>query len=102
MKHVSHDPKRGFIRVERPGQCAVYVRKGFHLVPCPGDAHGPNGAYIDNCMLCAPLWGDIAIPTWARDLDHYRDAAAAVRALTRWLAPRRDADSNIPVPRLPA
>lgn len=97
MKHnVSHGPKRGFVRVERGNRRPVYVRKGFHLVPCDGEAH--TSAYIDNCMLCAPLWGDIAIPAWCRDLEHYRDACYAVRCLRDWLTPR-DADSGVPIPR---
>ena len=27
------------------------------MIPCDGEAHGPNGAYIDNCGRCAPRWG---------------------------------------------
>lgn len=28
------------------------------LLPCPGEAHG--NPFIDNCMLCAPRWGEVA------------------------------------------
>jgi len=32
----------------------------YHAVKCPGEAHSnPN---IDNCGLCAPLWGEIIVP----------------------------------------
>lgn len=34
-------------------QLAPRVEAG--LVKCPGEAH--ENAYIDNCMLCAPRWG---------------------------------------------
>ena len=27
------------------------------LVPCPGEAH--SNAFIDNCMVCAPNWGQV-------------------------------------------
>ncbi len=35
-----------------------YVRhKTGNLIPCPGEAH--SNSYIDNCMQCAPRWGQI-------------------------------------------
>jgi len=88
--NVSHDPKRGFVEQQRRNGALrnVYVRKGWHLVPCDGEAHQPGGAFIDNCMICAPLWGDVAIPSWCTGMEHYRDAVAAVRALGRWLGYR--------------
>lgn len=30
------------------------------MVPCSGDAHKPEiGGMIDNCMICAPRWGEV-------------------------------------------
>ncbi len=51
-------PKRGFDLREWHG-FKYYVRKGYRLVPCPGEAH--RNAHIDNCMVCAPLWAVLAV-----------------------------------------
>lgn len=52
-------------RYPKPGP-----RPGFHFVPCPGEAH--SNAHIDNCMLCAPRWGLVEIPTAYENLAAYR------------------------------
>lgn len=42
----------------------VATLKGRPMVlrPCPGEAHGPEaGGMIDNCMICAPMWGKIYV-----------------------------------------
>lgn len=39
---------------------AHWVRDGFHLERCTGDAH--SNAFIDNCGQCMPLWGTVAVP----------------------------------------
>lgn len=37
----------------------IWLRNGYHHEPCPGQAHSePN---IDNCGMCSPLWGVIAV-----------------------------------------
>lgn len=33
------------------------MKKTGRLIPCPGEAH--SNPYIDNCMICAPRWGEI-------------------------------------------
>lgn len=84
--NVSDVAKRGFVLTTRDDRAPTYVRKGFHLVPCPGEAHDPGvGGMIDNCSICAPLWGEIAIPAWLADIHAFRDAVGAVRGLSRWL-----------------
>jgi hypothetical protein len=36
----------------------IYERQPTgRMLPCPGDAH--SNPYIDNCMICAPRWGEI-------------------------------------------
>jgi hypothetical protein len=81
--NVSEHAKRGFYEVQRQGRSTTYVRKGWHLVECDGEAH--SNPFIDNCYICAPLWGDVAVPDWVTGMEHYRDAAAAARGLSRWL-----------------
>jgi hypothetical protein len=34
-------------------------RDGYHLIPCPGQAH--SNAHIDNCSQCAPRWGWVMV-----------------------------------------
>lgn len=80
------------------------IPPGYRLVPCDGAAHKPEvGGMIDNCTLCAPLWG------WCRRLSpegiraiamgDMRGGAATARELARvvdhllslvWDAPLRD------------
>ena len=53
--HVVYDPKRGF-EASRHCGAIIYVREGYQLVKCTGEAH--SNAFIDNCPLCASgLWG---------------------------------------------
>lgn len=47
----------------------------FHLVPCPGEAHQP-GVFQDYCMLCAPLWGEVAIPADCASVNIWREKFA--------------------------
>lgn len=36
----------------------IYRRKPTgQMLPCTGDAH--SNPYIDNCMICAPRWGEV-------------------------------------------
>jgi hypothetical protein len=62
-KHVRTHSTRGFVAApDHEGRKGLYVRKGWHLEACPGEAHSPEvGGMIDNCTLCAPLWGCIAV-----------------------------------------
>jgi hypothetical protein len=56
-KHWTAYPKRGFHAQEVPLLCplVVYVRNGYELVRCEGEAHA--NAHIDNCGLCmSGLW----------------------------------------------
>ncbi len=53
------------------------ARKGYKLIPCPGEAH--SNPYIDNCMLCAPRWGQIEILEHCKDLNEHRDEMAKRR-----------------------
>ena len=49
--NVSRTPRKGFNKAGR-----IYVRAGFHLVQCTGEAHS-NG-HIDHCMRClGVMWG---------------------------------------------
>lgn len=42
-----------------PKKEAKRVKTG-NLVPCPGEAHAQEvGGMIDNCMYCAPRWGQV-------------------------------------------
>jgi hypothetical protein len=43
----------------------------FHFVPCTGEAHS-NG-HIDNCMICAPFWGRVPVPTHCTNLSEWRN-----------------------------
>lgn len=54
------------------------VKKGHHLVACPGAAH--SNAHIDHCGLCAPRWGYIEIPVEYATLEAYREAKYRERA----------------------
>lgn len=38
-------------------------------VSCPGSAH--ENAHIDNCGMCAPDWGKVAVPYFCLDWDAY-------------------------------
>lgn len=78
IEKTSGRPKRGFVKLEGRD---LYIRKGFVLVPCTGEAHGPNGAYIDNCGICAPLWGEVAVPEGCASLSDYREKRFAARAI---------------------
>lgn len=52
---VSEQPRRGFYEVEVEGR-SVYVKQGYELVACEGEAH--SNAFIDHCMLCVSgTWG---------------------------------------------
>ena len=42
-----------------------------HLVPCTGAAH--SNPHIDNCMMCAPRWGQVEVPARFATLDEYRE-----------------------------
>lgn len=60
-KHVPEgatEVPRGF-RVDEVRNTRYFVRKGYRLEDCPGEAH--RNAHIDNCMRCAPLWGVVAV-----------------------------------------
>lgn len=35
------------------------VKKGWILIPCDGEAH--KNPHIDNCMSCAPRWGEVEV-----------------------------------------
>lgn len=65
MKNYSRTPKRGFVAaydtkgLPESHTLLGYIRKGYRLEPCPGAAH--SNPHIDNCMLCAPLWGWIVV-----------------------------------------
>lgn len=53
------------------------VKKGYHLIPCPGEAH--SNPYIDNCMLCAPRWGLIEVLDGCKTLNEHREAVFHAR-----------------------
>ncbi len=57
-KNFSRKPKRGF----EPAQVTEgFVRKGFRLAPCTGEAHG--NPHIDNCGVCfGETWGWVTRP----------------------------------------
>jgi hypothetical protein len=63
---------RGFYAVRYDGR-GYAVRVGYHLVPCTGPAHADP--HIDNCGMCAPLWGVVPIPLAYGTLSDYRDRA---------------------------
>lgn len=48
--------------------------EGWHLVPCTGEAHA--NPHVDNCSVCAPRWGLVAVPVEYPTLDAYREAQA--------------------------
>ena len=71
--NVRTRPTHGFVEsAEDPG---TFVRRGFHLVPCDGEAHS-NG-YIDNCSCCMPLWGWVAVLDRFSSLAEHRAARSA-------------------------
>lgn len=37
----------------------LIVRNGYRAVQCDGEAH--SNPHIDNCGVCAPMWGWIAV-----------------------------------------
>ena len=43
---------------------------GMHFVPCTGAAH--SNPHIDNCMCCAPRWGQVLVPVEYPTMDAYR------------------------------
>jgi hypothetical protein len=50
---ISDKPRKGF---ELHAESKHYVRKGYTLVKCNGEAH--SNAYIDHCMVClGDRWG---------------------------------------------
>lgn len=52
-RKTSATPKRGY--TFHP-EAEYYVRNGFTLVPCTGEAH--KNAFIDNCGVCmSGCWG---------------------------------------------
>ena len=55
---VSAEPKRTFHKqvLNSKFKDFIYVKNGYHLVPCTGEAHG--NAFIDNCSGCLGVtWG---------------------------------------------
>lgn len=51
---------------------------GFHLVPCPGEAHSAEaGGHIDNCGICAPRWGLVVVPVKYANVREMREAERA-------------------------
>jgi hypothetical protein len=60
---------RGFYVVRHHGRDYA-VRVGHHLVDCNGEAH--REPHIDNCGVCAPLWGLVPVPLSCGTLDDYR------------------------------
>jgi hypothetical protein len=66
---VRREPARGFYEVTR-GRETVYVKRGYRLIQCTGDAH--SNAHIDGCMQCLDgIWGWMlakARPTGDRDV----------------------------------
>jgi hypothetical protein len=61
--------KRGFYVVRYDGRDYA-VRQGYHLLACVGEAHA--NPMIDNCGVCAPLWGVIPVPLCCGTLDDHR------------------------------
>jgi hypothetical protein len=49
-------PTRTWYEVHRDHQ-TLYVRRGFVLIECNGEAHQPGNLDVDGCSLCAPFWG---------------------------------------------
>lgn len=59
MAAVSIEPKRGYYEVKRD-RLVAYVKRGYVLIPCKGEAH-TNG-HVDNCQLCLDgPWGWVAV-----------------------------------------
>lgn len=54
-------PLEGWHFESAPGLRGAYcVRNGFHIEPCPGEAHG-HEVIQDHCLTCAPLWGVLVV-----------------------------------------
>jgi hypothetical protein len=49
-------PLPTWYQVRRDDQ-TLYVRHGFVLIECRGEAHQPGNLDVDGCPLCAPFWG---------------------------------------------
>lgn len=45
--------------IDNPSPAFTYMDVHYQLDPCPGEAHA--NAFIDNCSLCAPLWGWLVV-----------------------------------------
>jgi len=54
---------------------APAVRPGFHLVPCPGDAH--DSPYKDGCGMCSPRWGVVEVEEAYRSWEARQEAREA-------------------------
>ena len=57
----------------------IYERQPTgRMLPCTGDAH--SNPHIDNCMICAPRWGEV--PEYApTDFDAAKREGLVVRAV---------------------
>jgi hypothetical protein len=58
--HEELDPRAAEIGGSAP---AIFVRSGYRAQICAGEAH--TNAHIDHCMLCAPMWGVMAVKVGA-------------------------------------
>jgi hypothetical protein len=57
---VSAEPQKGYYEVNRGEFLTVYVKRGYLLIPCKGEAH-TNG-HVGNCGLCLDgPWGWVAV-----------------------------------------
>ena len=64
----------------------------YHAVPCAGAAH--SNPHIDNCGLCAPLWGRVVVPVAFPSLQAFRDSLDDLSDEDRrkaWKGPRQAA-----------
>lgn len=72
----------------------------LHAVPCPGYAHWPEGALIDNCTVCAPRWGTVIVPAECKSVGAYIDwldadnAAPSKRAIKAFAKTLDDVDDR--------
>lgn len=48
---------KGIVVTDEGKKFKLVAAKEAGLVPCIGEAH--SNAYIDNCLLCAPKWGQM-------------------------------------------
>jgi hypothetical protein len=46
---------KGTVTTDSGERLTLVKPKALGLAPCPGEAH--TNPYIDNCLLCAPRWG---------------------------------------------